>query len=199
MYVCADEITASELKYARMLWVKNEQNVILLNPKKVKDLEYSLGLFIDNDILRLRGRMENADSEFDSKFPIFLDKDSYFTELVILDCHKKVKHSRVKDTLNQFRSNYWITQGRRTVKRGLKNYALCRKFDSKAFDFLPAAPLPKFRFEVTHPFTSTCIDYFGPLFVKNVFGTDDKMYKVHVVHVLCPERYILIWFQILVV
>ena len=110
MYVCADEITASELKYGRMLWVKNEQNLILSNPKRVKDLEYSLGLFIDNDILRLRGRMQNSDSEFDSKFPIFLDKDSYFTELVILDCHKKVKHSRVKDTLNQFRSNYWITQ-----------------------------------------------------------------------------------------
>ena len=110
MYVCADEITASELKYGRMLWVKNEQNVILPNPKRVKDLEYSLGLFTDNDILRLRGRIQNSDSEFDSKFPIFLDKDSYFTELVILDCHKKVKHSRVKDTLNQFRSNYWITQ-----------------------------------------------------------------------------------------
>ena len=183
-----DELQGSELENVKMLWIKNEQKMILINPKRVKDLEYSLGLFIDDHgILRLRGRVQNIDGDFETKFPIFLDKDSYFTDLIILDCHERVKHSRVKDTLNQLRSSYWITQGRRTVKRGLKKCTLCRKFDSKAFNVLPAAPLPSFRLKVDFPFTSTGIDYFGPLFVKNIFNPDNELYKVHVVLYTCAS------------
>ena len=130
------------------------------NPKRLKELDYALHLFYDDQgILRLKGRLQNTNKKFDEKYPIFLDKDSYFTNLVILDCHNKVGHSRMKDTWNQLRSKYWVTQGRRTVNRVIQKCTKCSKFDSKAFKLLPAAPLPKFRVEANFPFTSCGIDY----------------------------------------
>ena len=56
--VFCGEIRSTELETARFLWVRNEQKLILINQKHVKDLKY--GLYIDSDnILRLKGRLEN--------------------------------------------------------------------------------------------------------------------------------------------
>ena len=121
-------------------------------------MKYALGLFTDpNGVLRLKGRLENMEEKFEKRFPIFLDQNGYFTKLIILECHKKVKHSRVKDALNELRSSYWITQGRRTVKRIIGKCTLCNRFDAKAFQSLPFAPLPEFRVKADFPFTSTGI------------------------------------------
>ena len=157
----------------------------------MEELKYSLGLFTDpNGVLRLKGRLENMEEKFEKRFPIFLDQNSYFTKLIILECHKKVKHSRVKDTLNELRSSYWITQGRQTVKRIIGKCTLCNRFDAKAFESLPFAPLPEFRVKADFPFTSTGIDYFGPLLVKNIFSSDNSendLHKVHVVLYTCAS------------
>ena len=125
-------------------------------------------------------------ADFDKKFPILLAKDSYLTELIILDCHIRVKHSRVRDTLNHLRATFWITQGRRVVGKVIKKCKLCPRYDSQAFDLLPAAPLPDFRLKVDFPFSSTGVDYFGPLFVKNIFhSSESDLYPVHVVLYTC--------------
>ena len=52
---------------------------------------------------------------------------------------------------------------------------------------LPAAPLPKFRVEANFPYTSTGIDYLGPLTVKNIFGPCEEMYKVHIALYTCAS------------
>ena len=189
--IVSDEIQSNELENAKLLWIKNEQRDIINNYKRMKELKYSLGLFTDpNGVLRLKGRLESMEEKFEKRFPIFLDQNSYFTKLIILECHKKVKHSRVKDTLNELRSNYWITQGRRTVKRIIGKCTLCNRFDAKAFESLPFAPLPEFRVKADFPFTSTGIDYFGPLLVKNIFSSDNSendLHKVHVVLYTCAS------------
>ena len=125
-------------------------------------------------------------TDFDTKFPILLAKNSYLTELIILDCHSMVKHSRTKDTLNHLRATFWVTQGRRVVSKVIKKCTLCPRYDSQPFNSLPAAPLPQFRVKVDHPFSSTGVDYFGPLYVKNVFhSVDDTFYPVHVALFTC--------------
>ena len=115
----------------------------------------------------------------------YLSKKSYFTDLIIRDCHEKVKHLKVKDTLNELRSTYWVPQGRRTVNRVIRPCTTCNKHESKPFKTLPAAPLPDFRAKVDFPFTSTGIDYLGPLLIKNIYNPEKEMYKVHVVLYTC--------------
>ena len=145
-------------------------------------------MFVDKDgILRMTDRLVNSSLQPDAKFPILLEKDSYLTDLIILDCHKKVKHSKVKDTLNELRSTFWVPQGRRTVYRVLRSCTICNKFHSKAFEKMSTAPLPKFRVETTSPYTACGIDYLGALLVKDIFNQGNTLYKVHIALFTCAS------------
>ena len=110
------EIREEETEKALELWIQNEQS-IHMDDKKFRNLKKQLVLFTDErGILRLRGRLENSHLSHDAKHPILLNRNSYFTKLVIRHAHITVKHMRVKSTLNEVRSLYWICQGRQTVK-----------------------------------------------------------------------------------
>ena len=50
------------------------------------------------------------------KHPIILDKKHPFTRLVVNECHARVMHGGVKETLTQLRSKYWIVRGRQFVR-----------------------------------------------------------------------------------
>ena len=176
-----------EMESARVRWILDHQRVHFSNPRRIKELMYSLSLFRDEEgVLRVKGRLQFMTGNYDKKFPILLAKDSYLTELIILDAHMRVHHQRVKDTLNHLRATYWVTQGRRVVGKVIGKCTLCPKYDSKAFGPLPAAPLPEFRVKVDDAFASTGVDYVGPLFVKNIFQTiDTDLYPVHVALYTC--------------
>ena len=170
-YSCSLELTSDEIKRAKRIWIINEQCRIVENEKRFRSLKCALRIFVDKDgILRMTDRLVNSSLQPDAKFPILLEKDSYLTDLIILDCHKKVKHSKVKDTLNELRSTFWVPQGRRTVYRVLRSCTICNKFHSKAFEKMSTAPLPKFRVETTSPYTACGIDYLGALLVKDIFN-----------------------------
>ena len=180
------ELSMEELDEAKKLRIISEQKAITSDKKLMKSLTYSLGIFNDVDgVFKLKGRLQESDLDNLAKYPIFLCRKSYFTELIILDCHRKMKHLKVKDTLNELRSNYWVPQGRRTVKKVIRPCNTCQKQESKPFERLPAALLPDFRSKVDFPFTSTGVDYLGPLLVKNIFKPDKEMFKVHVVLYTC--------------
>ena len=127
-------------------------------------------------ILRCKGRLGNADLPYDTKFPILLPPEDYFTTLVILDCHRKLFHSGVSHTLSQVRHAYWIPQGRATVKRALKTCGPCKRHDTGPYTMPPMAPLPEFRLRRSNPFTYTGLDYLGPLYVRG--ETADATVKV---------------------
>ena len=176
-----------EVESARLRWILDHQQVHFSSPQRLKELVYSLSLFRDEEgVLRVKGRLQFMSGNYDKRFPILLAKDSYLTELIIFDAHIHVHHQRVKDTLNHLRATYWVPQGRRMVKKVINKCKLCPKYDSKAFNTLPAAPLPEFRVQVGNAFSSTGVDYFGPLFVKNIFqDIDSDLYPVHVALYTC--------------
>ena len=82
---------------------------------------------------------------YETKFPILLNKNSLSVRAIIFDCHRKVLHSGLKDTLDELRCNFWVTQGRRVVKSVIRKCLICYKQQSKRFGVLPMAPLPQFR------------------------------------------------------
>ena len=180
-----DEINQAEINLARNVWIKEVQTMILNDAKYMKGLMVSLGAYIDTDgFIRLKGRLEKSD--VDCKTPILLPTKHYFTNLVIRDCHVKVLHSGMKDTLVELRGNYWVTKGRATVKRVVEACRLCRLYGFKLFKKEPAAPLPEFRGQLSYPFSSTGIDYMGPLFVYPSPGKNKSLrHKVHVVLFTC--------------
>ena len=181
------EISIDERMHAKRLWLINEQSQI--NDKQMNQLKISLGAYRDEDsVIKLKGRLEHADLNMNSKFPILIPKGSYIGDLIIMDAHKEVLHYGMKDTLNQVRTEYWIIQGRSRVKTVLNKCYLCRKFEGKLLKMLPAAPLPDFRVMCCDPFTHVGVDYLGPLHVyPTPSHKKDLLEKVHVVLFTCAS------------
>ena len=87
------------------MWILDDQRFIIgKNNFKVKN---SSSLYYNsNKILRVKTRFSRIESfSFDKKFPILLKKDSYFTELIVVNAHAAVFHSAVHNTLNYIHPN----------------------------------------------------------------------------------------------
>ena len=66
-----------------------------------------LNFFVDNNgLLRYVGKINNANVPYDAKFPYLIQKNYYFTKLVVKYAHSVVLHNGVRKTLNFVRSQY---------------------------------------------------------------------------------------------
>ena len=104
-----------------------------------------------------------------TKAPILLSKEHRLSTLVILYCHLKVMHREVKQTLNEIRSNYWITRGRYFVKKVISPCVICKTLNCRPYNYPGHSDLPELRFDDLYPFASTWCDYLGPLYVLPVY------------------------------
>ena len=91
-------LTAKEIDNSKRLWIKFSQ-INLTDKNSFKQLRKDLRSFTEDGIILYRGRIENADLEYDTKFPIFIFNNCYFAKLLILHFHKLVKHNDVKETM----------------------------------------------------------------------------------------------------
>lgn len=67
-------------------------------------------------ILRVDGRLNEANLDRDHKEPIILPRIGYLTELIIRVAHNKTLHGGNQLTLQRLRQQFWVIQGRNTVK-----------------------------------------------------------------------------------
>ena len=178
-------IEFKEFKEAEFTLLLSDQLIFKERKCDVIDLYNSLNVYEDKDgLLKVKGRLERSNLSC----PILLNKESHLTKLIIWRCHLKRYHSGLKDTLNELRQRFWVTRGRQTVKKVIANCVTCLKQNSRPFKSLPAPPLPHYRVNVQFPFSSTGVDYLGPLFVKNIFKNDtDELFKVYVVLYTCAS------------
>ena len=103
---------------------------------------------------------------FDARCPIFLPSDNHLTTLIIGECHRKVLHSGVKETLTELRSRFWVPRGRQVVPQVIARCSVCKKFEGQHYSVPPAVALPDFRLEEQFAFTSTGVDFCGPFICK---------------------------------
>ena len=87
---------------------------------------------------------------------------------MIKEYHERVYHNGVCDTLTAIRQNFWILRNRQAVKSVAKGCVTCKKLEGLPFKANVTPPLPDIRVNDSPPFTSTGLDFAGPLFVSNV-------------------------------
>lgn len=139
------DISATDLKEAEKCWILDVQGSLQLN-KKFEAWSQEFNLFTDcDDLLRCSGRMSHAELPYATKHPILLDSNHRFTTLIIKDCHRRVMHSGVQDTLTELRSKFGLVKGRQAVKKLLCNCVTCWRYEGKPYKVLPPPPLPDFR------------------------------------------------------
>ena len=103
------ELTAAKLNKAERLWVIESQKSFKEEPA-FEVWKRQLELFIQDGIWRCKGRLSKADLPYTTKHPALLPKDHHLTLLIFWKCHERVMHNGVKDTLNELRAKFWITE-----------------------------------------------------------------------------------------
>ena len=152
-------------RYIQKSSFPSELNAIKNNTRN--NLKNQPGLRIDeNGIIRCHGRLISENLPESTVFPKLLTKNHAFTSLVISNYHKKLIHAGVSHTLSAIRKEFWIPQGRATVRKVLLNCPRCRRHQGGPYRMPQKAPYPPSRIEESAPFTYTGVDYLGPLFVK---------------------------------
>ena len=180
--VTEDTLTVDEYKDALLMWVKDEQ-FHLKKQHNYSKLEASLQLYEDKDgVLRLRSRFANTSLPYKEQYPIILRKQSHFTRLIILNAHEEAKHHGVETTLARIRTEYWIIEGRKSVKQILRKCVVCIRVQGLPMRAPPSQDLPEFRVNYSgHAFQATWLDFAGPLFVTE--GT--KQEKTYILLLTC--------------
>lgn len=77
-----------------------------------------------NNLLRVGGRLKNADLQYDMKHQVLLPKCE-ITDLIIQEAHKFGIHSGPRLTEAILRKKYWITNSQSCIKKQIKNCMKC--------------------------------------------------------------------------
>ena len=184
----------TRLSIAMMLWTKVIQGqafsreIQQLSKKESKlslPLVRQLRLHLDdNAVLRCRGRLESAPVDDQSKFPVLLPRNEHFTKLVALAAHVQVLHSGVREILAQLRQRYWVPRGRQFVRSLIRKCVTCQKTDGPPYRPVSAPPLLPSIVSEGQAFSTTGLDYAGPLYVKGSTG-DRSPTKVYITLFTC--------------
>ena len=129
-----EELKAEEIEQEKLMWERHVQNssfsseINAVKKNTKNNLKDQLGLQLDqNRILRCHGRMIRENLPESSIFPKLLPKNHAFTSLLINSFHEKLMHAGVSHTLSAIRREFWIPQGRTTVRNVLLNCRRCRR------------------------------------------------------------------------
>ena len=173
------EVTAAEFSLADCMWTQTIQASSftaelqrLNNGESYVPLK-QLMLYLDKNIIRCHGRINQSALSASSKNPILLPPDHYFTELLIKERHKMVHHDGIRETLSAVRETHWIPRGR-AVKRVIRSCVVCRRFEGRPYSSPMMPDLPPERVSEGPPFAHTGVDFAGPLYVKSPVESDDK-------------------------
>ncbi|GBN55461.1 hypothetical protein AVEN_100291-1 [Araneus ventricosus] len=116
-------------------------NKQLRNSSEIK----SLVPYLDEGcLLRITGRLLEAELCFGEKHPIILPRRCKFTELLATREHQRIGHCGASATLTQLRKKYWIPKGRQLVKTMIRICLIYKKYNAEPADQL-SGQLPRDR------------------------------------------------------
>ena len=144
-------------EYARLSQGKGVRNHSLI---------VSLSPFLDSDnVMRVGGRLRNADLPYDEKHPRLLPASHFSTNLVVAHAHELSMHQGHHITVAYIRHlGFHVHKMRKAVSTLLSNCVVCRRLRG-SFELQKMADLPDDRVEKIPPFMRSGVDVFGPYHV----------------------------------
>ena len=121
--------------------------------------------FVKDGLLRVGGRLSQADLCEDARHPIILPPDSDAVRLLVRNLHENYAHCGQNFLMSVLRSKYWIVRGNRAVRSIVRNCAKCKIIAAKPME-QQMAELPLERTGAGRPFECTGADCFGPFLVR---------------------------------
>ncbi|XP_025264963.1 uncharacterized protein LOC112638119 [Camponotus floridanus] len=145
----------------------------------------SLSPFIDtNGLIRVGGRLKNAELPFDTRHPILLSRNHILTRLIILREHERNAHAGLQATMAAIRQRFWPLSLRSVTRKILQNCVTCFKNKPTISEAIMGA-LPAGRITVSRPFHHCGIDYAGPLLIREGKRRNARISKAYVAVFVC--------------
>jgi hypothetical protein len=184
------QVQAEDISAAEKLWIKAAQTDCYRNELEIlkhptgphaarsKTLINQLRLYLDQSgLIRLNGRLHNADIGMDTKFPYLMPRRHPLTDLVIQQAHVVTLHSGMQSTVTWIRQRFWIPRIREAVNSQIRRCVKCLKIVGKPYQKPESPPLPVHRIREAPPFSITGCDFTGALYViPQGEGPDRKVY-----------------------
>lgn len=178
--LCVKEIKAALgywIRHTQKRWFSRELKC-LQSGKALDNSSNIRGLvpFIEEgtQILRVRGRLQNATLTYDQQYPILLPNASHLTKSLIEEAHKQTMHGGTQVCMQYLRDKYWIILMRNAVKAHIRKCIKCAIQYKKTMT-QRMADLPSARVKAARPFANCGVDYAGPFKLKSFTGRGAKV------------------------
>lgn len=144
----------------------------------------SLQPFLHDDIIRVGGRIKEANIPFSKKHPIVLHNKHKLTELILKEEHWRLMHCGPQHLLYSVRDNFWPISGRNLARQVVHKCVVCFKVKPKPYTYL-MGNLPAERLDQCAPFLNTGCDYTGVFMMKDRQTRGYKLIKAYVCVFVC--------------
>ncbi|XP_050294309.1 uncharacterized protein LOC126734653 [Anthonomus grandis grandis] len=154
--------------------VSNKSKLLTLNP------------FFDHtlNLIRVRGRLQQSDYEYQKKHPIVLPPKHRLSLLIAHSEHIKLLHAGPQLTLASLRESFWPINGRNLIKKVYHDCLTCFRFVAKSTKYL-MGNLPKTRITPSRPFSVSGVDYAGPFSLRDRKGRNFRINKAYIALFVC--------------
>lgn len=157
----------------------NKELTALTNGQRLPErsnLEPLKPILDSNGLLRVGGRLDRANIDYEMKHPVIVPNGSRLAYLIIDYTHRKLKHAGIQAMTQNIRERYWIPKIRNELRNYVHKCVTCVRFNARMESQL-MSELPAERVQAGKPFLYTGVDYAGPFEVKMVSGDDSDCRK----------------------
>lgn len=138
----------------------------------------------DKEILRVGGRLQQADVMNDMKHPIILPNKSHLTNLIIADAHDRTIHGGPQLMMNYLRTQYWIVNAKNLIRQHVRKCVVCIRYAAQTNQQL-MGQLPSARVTACRPFHQSGVDYAGPIAIRPTKGRGYRSTKGYISLFIC--------------
>ena len=173
-------LIAQEAFYHREITcLKNQQNL------HKKSSLLTLDPFIDPDgLLRVGGRINNAEMSYNAKHPLLIPQKSHLAVLIVSFTHKIMLHAEFQIMIRAIRQGYFIPQLKNIIRKCIRCCKSCTVFKQK-FKQQIMGSLPPERVQFSPPFTHTGVDFAGPFNLKSSSLRNARLIKGYAAVFVC--------------
>lgn len=172
------------IKYVQSLHFADELKCIR-NGSPIRTNIKGLNPFLDKlGIMRVAGRLENANLPYNQRCPIILPNKCHLTTIIIRNEHLSLLHSGLKLTLSSLIQKYYIVSAVREIKKVVHKCTVCFKFRAQRARQLMGT-LPHSRVNQDKIWNHIGIDYCGPFQIKQSTLRRSIISKGYVLVIVC--------------
>ncbi|XP_055706055.1 uncharacterized protein LOC129803485 [Phlebotomus papatasi] len=140
--------------------------------------------FLDKEnVMRVGGRLSNANIPYEHKHPILMPRNHHVTQLIALEVHRDTLHGGAQLLLAQIRQEFWPIRGIEVAKKVIQQCVIC--FRAKPYTLQQImSQCHSSRVTASFPFYHTGVDFCGPFLIKPLVRSQTRV-KVYIALFTC--------------